>query len=295
MNELEFQEKRRQGIGASDAGPICGFGFIDAETLFRQKIGLETPVRNDRMLMGLRLEPIVASLYEEKMGCGLATAAPFWRSKSNDWQFANLDRVSDAGRIVELKCVFGHFCEDWGSPMTDEVPDGYLLQVQHQMGVTSIREADIAALSLVTGELRVYRLEFRPDLYANLTEIEAAFWDKVQRRDLKHWEESRADGIRKQLESIKKGYRLDLDPADAEGFERLVFAWELEKERVKLAEAQEKDLRNQILQILGPFEAAYLSDGRIVRQSVSEIAERTQTVKAHVRHSLRVTNRKEQS
>jgi predicted phage-related endonuclease len=289
MTEAEFQARRRHGIGASDAGIICGYGFIDAETLFRQKLGLEENHQTEQMRLGHLMEPIVSRLYEEKMGVRLVRPEPFIVSPRHEWQFCNPDRLTeDLTRDVQLKIVFGYFDDEWGEPMTDQTKPAYVLQQQHEMGILGLDQSDIAALSMLTGELRIYRLDFDRELYEQLTDIEAAFWDKVRRRDVSSWDLQRAEEIRRQLASVQAGKHKDFG-LRAEEVQSIAVAWELAKQTRKEWEEQEEHFKQELLKELGDCGSGLLPDGRILKQSVSEIAETVKTVKAYARHSLRIT------
>ncbi len=292
MNEQEFRERRRHGIGASDAGPICGVGFVDAETLFLQKLGLEESVTTPRMRMGIELEPIVAKLYSEATGVELLPGKPFATSKTHSWQFANVDRVRPDGRLVELKCLSGGFGDAWGDPMTDEVPEGYLLQVQHQMGVLEATTADLAALSVPNWEIRVYRFEFNPKLFADLTAVEAEFWEKVQKRDFGSFKSKRAEAVALAIQRVRPGWRLDLPQEEAYQLAELVSDWEEAKILRKKWEEQADESRAEILRCLGDYEAVRLPDGRLLKQKVVHIHEHTRTVEAYTRTDLRIVKGK---
>jgi len=52
--------------------------------------------------------------------------------------------ITDSGRLVEIKTA--RSADGWGEAGTDEVPQEYLIQVQHYLAVTALPVADVAVL-----------------------------------------------------------------------------------------------------------------------------------------------------
>ena len=181
-------QERRTGVGSSDAPCLIGLGYKSPADIYRLKVGEDEydPPRG-RLLRGLALEDTVAAMYAEAMDCRV-TPGRLVRGPDG-WQIASVDRIvaPHPGRdgfegILELKTT-DYFGDDWGRPMSDEVPRGHWVQVQHQLGVTGEGWADVAALAVSDWEFRVYRVRFDPAFFAWLTEVERRFWfDHVQKR-----------------------------------------------------------------------------------------------------------------
>jgi len=182
---LDWLKERQTVIGGSDAPVLLGFGF-DGQTaadLWRQKTA---PMIENRptgaLRLGIELEPLVGQLYEEQMGvpvdpCGLVVV----RHPLRPWQGCTPDFRRADGMYMQAKTV-GFFSDEWGPSGSDEIPDGYRLQVTQEMACTGTDMIDLAALCRMSGELRVYRLTFDQVLWEWLTEIEARFWECVERR-----------------------------------------------------------------------------------------------------------------
>ena len=182
-------QERRTGVGSSDAPCLVGLGYKSPADIYRLKVGEDEydPPRG-RLLRGLALEGAVAAMYAEAMQCDVC-AGPFTRAEGREWQVASIDRIvpdpeaTAPARVVEMKTT-DYFGDDWGRPMSDEIPRAHWVQVQHQLGVWEGGEfADVAALAVADWEFRVYRVRFDPDFFAWLTEVERRFWfDHVQKR-----------------------------------------------------------------------------------------------------------------
>lgn len=177
MDRGEWLLERQTGVGSSDAPNLIGVGFRSALDVYREKTSPpdgRTPTAGP-LRRGLDLEPVVAGLYGEVMGVDLVPCE-LARHPERPWQLASPDRRrADDGRRVELKTTAG-FGERWGEPGTADVPVGYRVQCLHQMGVTGDRLLDLAALDVISWELRVYRLEFDAAAWDWLTSAEGRFW-----------------------------------------------------------------------------------------------------------------------
>jgi putative phage-type endonuclease len=183
-DRLAWLLARQRGVGSSDAPNLCGVGYQDAASVYRSKVtapNATLPV-SGVLARGVALEPLVAQRYAEEMDAELVPCAQVAHPE-RPWQLANPDRRRlDSGRHVELKTVTG-FSDEWGPALTDRIPDGYAVQVQHQMGVLGAESIDLAALDVIAWELRVYRIPFDPSFYGWLTQVEERFWrEHVPRR-----------------------------------------------------------------------------------------------------------------
>jgi len=248
----EWLESRRAGIGSSDAPNLLGIGFRTAADVYREKI--DPP--DERMpsagvlRRGIDLEPIIAQRYEEAVyGVELAKPLPVIAHPERPWQLASLDRVRDDGKPVELKSTAG-FGDQWGPAGTDQIPDGYQVQVQHQMGVTGAEVCDVAALDVIAWEFRVYRVPFNPEFFEFISEMEAKFWtDHVlaKRPPGAEWGEQFADDARS---LTVKGKKIEL-PEEAAAL--IAQRQELKAVRDE-ADAAYKQLGSEIEVMLGDAE-----------------------------------------
>ena len=176
---LDWLLQRQSGIGSSDAPDVVGRGWggnLGPARVYRSKVEPPDPrlPRSGALRRGHDLEPVAAALYEEVMGVRLATV-PLVRNPDRPWMIASNDRTRDDGVKVELKTV-SSFGDGWGEQGSDDIPEGYLIQVQHQMAVTDARFMDLFALNVNDFSHRVFRIDENPELQAWLVGIETAFW-----------------------------------------------------------------------------------------------------------------------
>jgi putative phage-type endonuclease len=175
-----FRDRRRSGIGGSDAGAILGVSpWTSALELWEQKRGIvqDERVPSERMVWGTRLEHAILAGYEEDEGVKLRkTGRVFRRHADFPFVVGHPDAIAD-DRIVEAKAV-GFLDERWGEPGSEDVPVHYFAQVQHYMMLTGRPRADLAAL--VGGrELRVYVIPAAPAFQEALLQEERDFWLRV--------------------------------------------------------------------------------------------------------------------
>jgi putative phage-type endonuclease len=176
--------ERRTGIGGSDAAAVLGLSrWRSPLDVYLEKTGTDVEITDTpAMYWGRRLERVILEAYVEQTG--VAVDAPvgvyrMLRSSTRPWQIYSPDGMA-ADRLVEIKTA--RTAEGWGEPGTDEVPDDYAIQVQHGMAVTGLPRCDVAVL-IGGSDFRVYTVERDNALIADLIAAEAAFWQRVERRD----------------------------------------------------------------------------------------------------------------
>ena len=181
QDRTDWLNERRKGIGGSDVAAIVGLSpWVTALDVYEQKLGLVPPVETtEAMYWGTMLEPAIRQAYSDRTGFAVEKPEkPFVHPKYT-FMRANLDGlVINDNRIAEFKTA--STSHGWGEPGTDEIPEYYLTQVQHYMAVTDKPVCDVALL--VAGrDFSVYTVEADKELQEQLIEIEAEFWDKVQK------------------------------------------------------------------------------------------------------------------
>jgi putative phage-type endonuclease len=180
----EWHALRRTGIGGSDAAAVLGISpWTTPYRVWAEKVGepIEPIEVTEEMRWGSLLEPLILHRYMETTQ-RLMSHPGFVRHPKFAWLIGNIDAAS-AGedyRIVEAKTA--RTWQGWGEPSTDEIPEHYLCQVHHYLIVTGAPLADVAVL-IGGSDFRIYTVEPDPAIHADLIEREAAFWDRVQKRE----------------------------------------------------------------------------------------------------------------
>lgn len=186
LNQEQWLDVRKQGIGSSDAAAALGLSPYKSQLeLWMEKTGkdfdLKQPDPDDTtepVFWGNILEPIVAASYTKQTGRKVRKVNAVLQHPEHEFMLANLDREVLGQKDVQiLECKTAG---QWGARhWQDGVPQYVELQVQHQLAVTGKQAADVAVL-ICGQKLEVYRVNRDDALIAKLIELEARFWHYVQ-------------------------------------------------------------------------------------------------------------------
>lgn len=181
MDEIKklWLEERKKGIGGSDAAAICGLSpYKTPLQVWEQKRGLSGPPQdNESMLWGRTLEPVIRQRYSDLTGRPVRLPTEILQHPKFDFMLANIDGFTDEKRGVEIKTTA--YPKDWGEPGTDEIPIGYIFQVQHYMVITGFPVFDVPVL-IGGRDFRIYEVQEDKELQEMLMHKEAEFWELVK-------------------------------------------------------------------------------------------------------------------
>lgn len=278
-----FLERRRSAIGASDVAAILGLSrWATPWEVWAEKKGLlESDSGNAATSAGNLLEPAVLDYAESQLG-------ELDRDVLVRSQALPLAATCDAikrygGNPVEAKTtgIAGPVYGSWGDPLTDQVPEEYLVQVHAQLICTG---ADLGYLfALIPGRGFVeFHIEPNKKLHAHLIDKLGDWWQRHIIDGIEPSHERLPD-----LEVVK---RLRREPGKAiEGTARLQELIDLReeaKESEREARNAVKGLETQILLELGDAETASLPGGDVL--SYLEVSRRGYTVEPCSYRQLRV-------
>jgi putative phage-type endonuclease len=172
----EWLRYRKQGIGGSDSGAICGFNpYRTAMQVYYDKVSDEIEeIDNEAMRQGREMEEYVAKRFVEETGKKVRRANAMFYDEKNPFMFADVDRMvigENAG--LECKTVSPYMAEHWKD---DQIPLSYQMQCYHYMSVCNADRWYVAAL-IFGREFKVYKLERDDEIIANLIELEKDFWE----------------------------------------------------------------------------------------------------------------------
>lgn len=179
MNRDQWLQERQNGIGGSDAPAVLGMSkWKTPLQVYLEKRGEAPPQpESEPMRWGTRLEPLVRQEYADRTGEVVRLPDGLLRHPKYPWMLATIDGVTDSQRLVEIKTA--RTAEGWGEPGTDEVPQAYLIQVQHYLAVTALPVADVAVL-IGGQDFRLYEVPADREMQDLIIEQEAEFWRRVQ-------------------------------------------------------------------------------------------------------------------
>ena len=198
--------ERQKGIGGSDAAAACGLSPWNTRYgLYLDKTMpiLGDEIEREEFMWGHLLEPIIRQRFcdlhdvrilepsgpiihpeHDFMRCnpdGLIFKDDAKASVSNDsLDVPKMVRTKQFAATLQIK-NWGHGKDQWGEPGTAEIPEQYMLQVQHEIECCQVEAAYVAIL-FHGNEYREYFVPRNDELIETLIEVEAEFWDCVVRR-----------------------------------------------------------------------------------------------------------------
>lgn len=181
MDKTTWLEERQKGIGGSDAAAVCGMSpWKSAYQVYQEKIGTIVPQEdNPAMFWGRTLEPVIRQRYADVTGKTVTVPKGILTHPTRNFMLANLDGIIPNDRVVEIKTARSD--KDWGEEGSNEIPDPYMLQIQHYLIITALPVADVAVL-FHGQDFRIYEVPEDKELQELMVDKEAVFWDMVQRQ-----------------------------------------------------------------------------------------------------------------
>lgn len=176
----EWHDQRRLGIGGSDAAAALGLSkFKTPYQLYQEKIGEAEPEDEVwEMLRGKCMEPALRQHYADTTGREVTVMKNALVHPKYKFMRYNADGLT-TDRLQEFKTA--SYGKEWGEVGTDEIPQEYLIQVQHGMIVTQRQVADVT-VSIAGNKPKYYEVEADRELQEMIIDGEAAFWENVEIR-----------------------------------------------------------------------------------------------------------------
>ncbi len=176
MTHEEWLGERKNGIGGSDAGAVCGLNpYRSPLAVYQDKTGTETDdTDSESMRQGRDFEDYVARRFMEQTGKKARRANAIYKSTEHPFMYANVDRLiigENAG--LECKTASAYSADKWKD---GHIPESYQLQCHHYMAVTGAESWYIAVI-ILGKDFLWHRIERDEDLIRNLISIESAFWN----------------------------------------------------------------------------------------------------------------------
>lgn len=174
---------RKTGLGGSDIAALLGLHpYKTPFDVYIEKVeGYQQPL-NEYIEWGNILEPVVAQKYANQTGIKIRRNIPTQRHPSRRWVLATPDALWDVPDDwtkggAEFKTADARMANRWGEPLSEDVPDEYLIQCQWYMGFFDVPRWDLAVL-IGGNDFRIYELSFSQELYDFMIEESKRFWDE---------------------------------------------------------------------------------------------------------------------
>ena len=193
MTEREkFLAERKTGIGGSDTASLFSIGYGCQRRLWYDKTGVaEDHPREETkaMSLGKLMEPWFAAEYAKETGNEVTSEAVFVRDARQPELCVHIDAwvrnpSAPRGRInsgvAEIKSV-GRGA--WYKYKREGLPDDYVLQLQHGMGVTGCTWGVFIIGCRDSGEILHWDVDFREDVYAEIKAAARWLWASLKHED----------------------------------------------------------------------------------------------------------------
>lgn len=177
MPEEVWLKYRKQGIGGSDAGAVCGLNpYKTAMEVYHDKTTDEVErVDNEAMKQGRAFEEYVARRFMEASGKKVRRSNVIYCDEKNAFMIADVDRMivgENAG--LECKTASPFMADKWKD---GRIPMSYQIQCHHYMSVCNA-EAWYIAVLIYGKEFKYYRIDRDEQIIADLIQIERSFWNE---------------------------------------------------------------------------------------------------------------------
>ena len=176
LDKQEWLRYRKQGIGGSDAGAVCGLNpYRTAMQVYQDKTtDTIEEIDNEAMRQGREFEDYVARRFMEATGKKVRRANAMFYDEANPFMLADVDRMvvgENAG--LECKTASPYMADKWED---GRIPLSYQVQCYHYMSVCNTDAWYIAVL-IYGRDFKFYRLERDEEMLADLVRIERDFWE----------------------------------------------------------------------------------------------------------------------
>ena len=176
LDKESWLRYRKNGIGGSDAGAVCGLNpYRTAIQVYYDKTSEEMEeTDNEAMRQGRELEEYVARRFCEASGKKVRRANAIFYDEKNPFMLADVDRMivgENAG--LECKTASPYMAEQWKD---GSIPISYQIQCYHYMTVCRADAWYIAVL-IYGREFKYYRIQRDDEVIENLIRIEKEFWN----------------------------------------------------------------------------------------------------------------------
>ena len=188
MTEREkFLAERQLGVGGSDAASLFNLGWGCQRRLWYDKTAQEpdSPRKPSAIMeIGNLLEPLFAKMYSEETGNEVNREKVFVKDAKNPL-CVHIDawvRKTPAPPkgVAEIKsCGRGAFCKY----KREGLPEDYVLQLQHGMGVTGCDWGVFIIGCRDSGEILHFEVNFNPEIYAEIKSAARSFWETLKHKE----------------------------------------------------------------------------------------------------------------
>lgn len=261
MAELtdEIRERRRGGLGGSDAPQVFDLGYGSTFSLWADKVWGSKDSTNQFQQRGHDLEPLIGEKAAQRHGITDLFPGGWVDHPTIPWMFSNLDYTAEDGAtLIECKAMDWQWGRhEWGDDGDPEgVPASIEIQGRHQMECTGAERCIIAVMFVDQWDFRTYELKPDADITDMILAGERAFWhDHVVAQVPPPVTDgpSAWDALRQLCSTPDRGVDLDEHAALVEEFVTV-------RETRLAAATHEKDLKAKIARLMADAELGRIAD-----------------------------------
>ena len=262
MPREEWLNKRRCGIGGSDASSILGFNpYKSSMAVYIDKIEPRINETNNKesnykMELGNKLKSFVASEFMLKSGKKVRNINGILQNEKYPFAIANIDRsIVGEKAFLECKVTNSFNKKEWSKT----VPIHYQIQMNHYMAVTGATYCYVAVL-IGNEELVIHKLDRDEEMIDEIMKLEEMFWNNCILGDELPMPDGSSD-YSKTLDNLYKDSKNDVLILfeEEEVLDRYDEVVRLYKDFEKEKKAIEQYLKLQIQE----YEIAYVGDRKI--------------------------------
>lgn len=271
MSKSEWLERRRCGIGGSDAASIVNMSpFKSMASVYIEKF----PYSNDypknsssidekvsfRMELGNKLEQFVAKEFMDRTGKKVRSVNGILRNDKYPFAIANIDKyVFGEKGILECKVTNSYAKKEWEK----QVPIHYQIQCVHYMAVTGATHCYVAAL-IGNEEFVIHKLQRDEELIEYIMGEEEKFWNEYILGD----KVPMPDGSEGYSKFLKEKYKYSKCESKSIFIEEdKLSRYDEVCKLIKELDLEKKYIEQVIQNEMGECEVAYVGDRKITWKS----------------------------
>lgn len=265
MEKQEWLNYRKQGIGGSDAGAVCGLNpYKTAMEVYQDKVSLETEeFDNEAMRQGRDFEDYVARRFTEITGKKVRRANAMFCHEEYPFMLADVDRMVVGEKAgLECKTASPFLADKWKD---GQIPMHYYIQCLHYMTVCDA-DAWYLAVLIFGRDFKYYRIERDETMVADLIRIERDFWEN----HVLAGKFPTPDGSKIAASAILEFYRESEEGKSVSltGFEDRLRQRQRLTEQVEKLEQEKRQIEQEIKLYMGEAELAENEEFRVLWKSV---------------------------
>lgn len=257
---------RKKHLGASESAAVLGLSpWASPNDVYWRKVapdGIDAEDPTDAMRAGTRLEPVIIAWAAEELGVEVTTGIPTLIEPKRGILCATPD-AEIVGRNQGIEAKMSSQADQWGDAGTDEIPEQYIIQCQHQMHIMGWELVHVPVLLVAfRADWRMYVVHRNDDLIAEIVERCEGWWREHVVARQPPDDSPPPELILKRLHR-GSGSRVIL----GENGIKIVQSWEDAKAVEKVAKNVTDHAKREVLALFGledPAEEALLPDGRMV-------------------------------